>query len=62
MDAELRTQLTFHVLGKRPAGMLDPVEGQDLRPAAVAPYRDLARLRYDFPLVLTQGADGVWVR
>jgi hypothetical protein len=31
---------------------LDAIEGLGLRPAVLARYRDLSRLRYDFPLVL----------
>lgn len=62
MDAELRTHLTFHVMGKRPAGTVEPVAGRELRPAMFAAYRDLTSLRYDFPLVLVGEGKGAWVR
>lgn len=60
MDAELRTQLAFHATGKR-TGSLEPVEPA-LRPALFAGYRDLTKLRYDFPLVLVHAeGDEPWV-
>jgi ferredoxin len=43
---------------------LDPGEASDprLRPALLARYRDLSRLRYDYPLVLVEdAAAGAWV-
>jgi hypothetical protein len=50
-------QRVFFSTGRREEG-LEPVEARDLVPAALAPYRDLARLRHDFPLVLARGARG----
>ena len=48
----------FYLTGKRPGGEPDAIEELDLRPALFAGYRDLTRLRYDFPLVLADaGAD-----
>ncbi|MCC7200104.1 MAG: hypothetical protein IT483_11385 [Gammaproteobacteria bacterium] len=59
MDASLQLQTMFHLTGRRPAPPLVAVEGIGLRPALLARYRDLARLRYDFPLVLVEsGANG----
>jgi hypothetical protein len=55
MQAGLQANIAFHLTGKIPAGELDPVDGLDLRPALFAEYRDLTRLRYDFPLVLVDG-------
>jgi hypothetical protein len=55
MQAGLQASIAFHLTGKIPAGELDPVDGLDLRPALFAEYRDLTRLRYDFPLVLVDG-------
>ncbi|MFI5255359.1 MAG: hypothetical protein ACHQ15_07880, partial [Candidatus Limnocylindrales bacterium] len=54
MDVATRpqVQLAFHVLGARPEPEADALDGLELRPALLAPYRDLGRLRYDFPLVL----------
>lgn len=58
MHAELKAQVAFHLTGKRAAGALDAVEALHLRPALLAPYRDLSALRYDYPLVLAQGTAG----
>ena len=59
MDATLQVQTVFHLTGRRPEGpLLDPIDGLGLRPAMLARYRDLTRLRYDFPLVLVDPAPG----
>jgi len=58
MDAELETHVAFHLTGRRPDAGLGNVEQLDLRPALLARYRDLARLRYDFPLVLVENGRG----
>jgi len=58
MDAELQTQVAFHLTGKRPGAGLEAVDPLDLRPALLARYRDLSRLRYDFPLVMVQDGSG----
>jgi len=52
MDATLQAQTAFHLTGRKPAPPLEPVGELGLRPALLARYRDLTRLRYDFPLVL----------
>jgi hypothetical protein len=58
MQAELQAHIAFYLTGKRPAGKLDSVGELGLRPALFAGYRDLTKLRYDFPLVLiADGAD-----
>jgi len=49
-------QRLFFTTGRRQGEGLDAIDGLGLRPAALARYRDLRRLRYDFPLVLV--ADG----
>jgi len=52
---ELQAQLAFHLTGKSLRGkldILDTLDGLGLRPALLAGYRDLTKLRYDFPLVL----------
>ncbi len=54
MEAELQTHVAFHLTGRRPAAGLDAVDTLDLTPALFARYRDLSRLRYDFPLVLVR--------
>lgn len=56
MNANLQQQTVFHLTGRRPAEMLEQVAGLKLRPALVSRYRDLTRLRYDFPVVLVGGA------
>lgn len=48
-------QLAFFATGRCAEG-LGPATG--LVPASLAPYRDLARLRHDFPLVLVRGPKG----
>ena len=45
-------QRLFFTTGRLSGDGLDAIEGLALRPAVFARYRDLARLRYDFPLVL----------
>jgi len=54
MDATLQAQTAFHLTGRKPAPPLEPVDELGLRPALLARYRDLTRLRYDFPLVLVE--------
>jgi len=56
MEAELQTHVAFHLTGRRPAAGLDAVDALELTPALFARYRDLARLRYDFPLLLARNA------
>ena len=58
MAAKFQDQLVFHMTGKRAGDGLAPIDIGALRPALLAGYRDLARLRYDFPLVLPEAADG----
>ena len=43
-------------LGERGEG-LRGIDGLGLRPALLAPYRDLGALRHDFPLVLVDGVE-----
>ena len=45
----------FHLTGRRAGATLAPIAGRGLRPALFARFGDLTRLRYDFPLVLTDG-------
>jgi hypothetical protein len=52
-------QRLFFSTGRRQAG-LDAIDRLALRPAVLARYRDLRRLRYDFPLVLVTGGVGAW--
>lgn len=55
MDTQLRSQLVFHLTGRR-AGDEGAEAIAGLRPALLAPYRRLEALRHDFPVVLTAGA------
>ena len=63
MEAKLQAHIAFHLTGKRSGAGLDAIDGLDLRPALLAGYRDLTRLRYDFPLVLVRnGSNGTCVQ
>ncbi|MDP2823646.1 MAG: hypothetical protein Q8O52_13335 [Sulfuritalea sp.] len=55
MEANTQAHVAFFLTGRRPSEHLDAVDGLDLRPALFAGYRDLTRLRYDFPLLLVAG-------
>ncbi|MBI5113599.1 MAG: ferredoxin [Rhodovulum sp.] len=57
MDADVKTQLAFHVLGRNPAGAVPVQAVGPVRPALFAGFRDLAALRYDYPLVLVSEAE-----
>ena len=52
MEADLHAHVAFYLTGKRLTSQLDAAEGLKLRPSLFSGYRDLTRLRYDFPLVL----------
>ncbi len=54
MHAKPQDQLIFHLTGRIAGDGLSAIGGLDLRPALLAPYRDLAALRYDFPVVLVE--------
>lgn len=57
MAAKFQDQTVFHMTGKRTGdGLADLGEG--FRPALLAPFRDLTRLRYDYPVVLLAGNAG----
>ncbi|MFL9826041.1 ferredoxin [Rhodoplanes sp. SY1] len=56
MDADVRTQLAFHVLGRSTVGAKPADSVGRLRPALLAAYADLASLRHDYPLVLARDA------
>lgn len=57
MDAELQTQISFHLAGRKSGAEADGALGADTRPALLARCRDLTALRYDFPLVLLRDAN-----
>ncbi|MBS1227804.1 MAG: pyruvate flavodoxin/ferredoxin oxidoreductase domain protein [Proteobacteria bacterium] len=54
MDADLQAHIAFYLTGKRHSPNLLAIDGLKLQPALFAGYRDLTRLRYDFPLVLVK--------
>lgn len=52
MSAGVQTHVAFHLTGRRPPADLGAVDRSELQPALFSRYRDLAALRYDFPVVL----------
>ncbi len=53
MAAKFQDQTVFHMTGKRAGdGLAELSTG--FRPALLAAYRDLTRLRYDYPVVLLE--------
>ena len=62
MDAILQRQAVFHLTGRLPPPAIEAAERVDVRPALLARFRELDKLRYDFPLVLVDGPDGEFVR
>ncbi len=59
MDSHLRSQVVFHLTGRRPAVDAPEAAVGGLRPALLAGYRDLDLLRYDFPVVFCGGDEYV---
>ena len=58
MAARHHEQRLFFSTGRRLGEGVDTIDGLALRPALLARYRDLTRLRYDFPLVLVDTGPG----
>ena len=58
MAARYHEQRLFFSTGRRQGEGVDAIDGLSLRPALLAPYRDLSRLRHDFPLVLIDRGPG----
>lgn len=54
MDKQLRSQVVFHLTGRH-AGPEAASAVRGMRPALMAAYRNLAGLRYDFPVILVAG-------
>ncbi len=62
MAAKFPDQTVFHMTGKRAGESLAALE-PGFRPALLAAYRDLTRLRYDYPVVLLErDAGGEYVK
>jgi ferredoxin len=57
MAAKFQDQTVFHMTGKRAGDGLGALTA-GFRPALLAAYRDLTRLRYDYPVVLLAGDAG----
>jgi ferredoxin len=53
----LKALVQFHLFGRRPPGG-DAAEGDYPVPALLHPYRDLTRVRHDYPVCLATGDDG----
>jgi ferredoxin len=58
MEAHLQAQIAFHLTANRAGTNLSPIDEPRLEPALFAGYRDLTELRYDYPVVLLDGAEG----
>lgn len=58
MTANLLKHPTCGETAQKTARTADAIAGMKLRPAVFARYRDLSKLRYDYPLVLTRGDAG----
>ena len=52
MDADLQARVAFYLTGREAGTQVQGIDGLGLIPALLSGYRDLTRLRYDFPLVL----------
>ncbi len=57
MAAKFQDQTVFHMTGKRTGEGLAALDDR-FRPALLAGYRDLSRLRYDYPVVLLADNSG----
>ncbi len=55
MKTEANELLTFHLTGERPEGAKNDPATLKLCPALLSGYRDLTRIRHDYPLVLVDG-------
>jgi ferredoxin len=58
MEANLQAHVAFFLSGKANTPNLEAIDRLNLRPTLFAGYRDLSRLRYDFPLILVAGPSG----
>ena len=57
MSVALQELINFHLTGKRGNAQTQSMAGADTVPALLAPYRDLSSLRYDYPMILVEGAE-----
>ncbi len=56
MAAKFQDQLVFHMTGRRAGEGLSALDSGEMRPALLAGYRDLTRLRHDYPVVLLENS------
>ncbi|MDR0379877.1 MAG: hypothetical protein LBI62_08065, partial [Candidatus Accumulibacter sp.] len=56
METDLQAHVAFFLSGKVNTPNLEVIDRRELCPAPFAAYRDLSRLRYDFPLILIAGS------
>ena len=54
MEADLQSFVAFYLTGKKQPGRLDDIDNLKLRPALFSGFRDLTRVRYDYPIVLIE--------
>jgi len=52
MGVEMQEMIHFHLTGKKGGSEIQGVTQGNICPALLAPYRQLPKLRYDFPLIL----------
>jgi len=62
MNVETAELATFRLTGRRAGADTEDDSDGRLRPALFASYGDLSRLRYDYPLILTEGGADACVR
>ena len=58
MATRFNEQRVFHSTSRLEGEGVEPIDGLGLVPALFAPYRDLAKLRHDFPVVLVRDDRG----
>ena len=56
MEIDIKDCVSFYLTGEKSGSGIRPIDGLGLRPAALARFRDLAGLRYDYPLILTDSS------
>jgi ferredoxin len=59
MDTQLRSQVVFHLAGRRAGARRHDTLPDGLRPALLASYAHLETLRHDFPVLLCVGGETI---
>ncbi len=57
MSVEMQEMIHFHLTGKRRDSEVGDTMPRDICPALLAPYQQLSKLRYDYPLILLDDGD-----